>query len=263
MALIDCALLLDLHGMLGVDIHDNLLPPPVGPVPPTVPHAVFQALGLISFTAQKTNIPPNVSAWTRPIILRGSDIGPLIPHIPIPPMPNIKLLTIIPGSGSKSEFGCFTVHAKGKPVATAFPAVYGTLNLNCQGPTTVPLPLLTGIVVAPNTVFAGMSLGDIIASVISLYIDIILQAIMYFVWGKYGDLVGQAAWGKMAEILADTGLGREIIGDVTGMLFSMLLYGSPVGFSGSWTPVSGLTDFKDDQLQSVADYFNDPSTESH
>ena len=161
-----CAVINVLHPMVGVDIHAELTPPGAPPIPvpmPFVPHAVFAPLGnapgLLMGTVKRTDTSQGkkavlVNFVRMPIIIQGSDIGPIIPHIPLipcTPIPNLPL--IILGSGSASEFFAFSVKAHGKAIANA-PFVFLAMNMNCGFP---PTP---GNVIAPSLVFTGFRIGD-------------------------------------------------------------------------------------------------------
>eukprot|EP01035_Chromulina_nebulosa_P062950 gene62950-86101_t len=196
MATLACSVLLDYHMMVGCDFHDALAIPPLV-LPPNLPHVVFHPLGIATFTSQQTDMPKVIQAGNRPVMQRGTDIGMGVPHVPIPPVPlNVLFPLHMISSGSISEFGAFTVLMQNKPVATAFPMVYATMNLNCQGPSTIPFPSTTDVVIAfPNSaVFAGMSPADILASLLALAMDVALQTALNLAWKGYGSLVSKAVF---------------------------------------------------------------------
>ena len=142
--------------MIGIDVHDFI--PPIIPLPPPTPnvHIAMTLLGGMMITASMTTKTTSTGFFS---IHQGSDIGPLIPHLPIPPA-NILFPLHIALSGSTSNFGAFSVMYEGKPVAIAVGVFVGA-NLNCQGPSTIPCSIPSGIVISWNTNMAGFSIGDL------------------------------------------------------------------------------------------------------
>ena len=260
-----------LHPMIGPDIHDNLVPSPVGPVPlpsPKLPHVAFMLLGgVTNFTSHFTSTT-FVNFTESRVVLQGSDIGPLIPHVPIPPVPNLLLLVIIPGSGSVSEFFAFSVKAKDgadgnvKPIATAI-AGFGGLNVNCGSPCAMP----TGVVIAPSTVCTGFRLGDFFASLVGMAMDVGLS---YGISRMFGSGIATRLMGRIAPgIVAALGrtapmlvryISPKIVGDVVTMVLGMVGVGSPTGYSSEHGSVVGAFygDAKSSATQSIADFFNPP-----
>ncbi len=279
--------------MLGTDIHD-LIPPVVPPPPPTPAPSVevFSLLGL--GVPGLIKMEPTVLTHSFPVIQHGSDIGPMIPHVSIPPA-NILTPIHMLASGSKSEFGAFTVMAKNKPLAVAFPLIIiGKLNLNCQGPTTPPLPLPTANVMSPGLNFAGIKLGDIIASYAGMFLDMAIGFVIGKIAGLGGSAISALASKALAKCTSQAIVVQflkskpfmELIGGVATTLFGT---GSPTGWAAPWnaygasgagdaagsipesiagsineasTPIDSTVDsFIDDSAQGIMDYFNDPGIE--
>ncbi len=196
------ALLIELHVMVGQDFHKNQPPPPAPPVP-LAPHAVVAPLNWV-IPASTANTVKATFAQAR-IMQRGTDIQSMIPHIPLTPA---ALLTpaIIATSGSKSYFGPAAVLANDAPVAAALSGVVD-VSLNCGD---VPSP--TGAVIAPNTVVAGMTFGDVLGGAFAMAFDTAAQA-------------------AMNRVVGDLFQGPNALANAFGSGIAGALLGSPIGFS--------------------------------
>src|SRR5437016_6167525 len=131
-----CNVLMQYHWMVGIDLHDALTPLPV----PALPHFVYACLkgGIWGFTpATLANDELNKKVLSTPqagaVMSRGTDIGPLIPHLSLDALGPLYTLA----SSSKSEFGAHSVQASKGPVATACYETFN-FNLNCHGASTPP-----------------------------------------------------------------------------------------------------------------------------
>jgi hypothetical protein len=210
------------HFMLGIDFHDAIVIPPTKL--PWMPHPVFAPLeGYVG--ASSVRRAPTVRAETVEVLKRKTDIGQFIPHTFL----NLLLPAILLGSASKSYFGANTVRVEGTGVAVATMKTTG-INLNCG---TVPLP--TGVVMAPGTVRAGMTLGDALAGLAEMLAEGAIQ-------------------GFMDKMLGIT----EIAGPIVPVLLGYLL-GSPLGYSVPWAPGGEISIQLEKGHDAVAEYFNDPS----
>jgi hypothetical protein len=166
----DCALLLTYHPMIGVDFHDTY-PTPAGPLIPCGPHGVGAYLRFGPwFMGTRSK---EVDCRFGHPMARGTDIKFGIPHIPWVTNFIVYPIMYTAASGSQSHFGVSTVQTEVGPVAVAV-LKYVNLNLNCEGPATCP-PLPTGIVIAYNTVLAGMTMGDFIAGYVTMVAISMLQ----------------------------------------------------------------------------------------
>jgi hypothetical protein len=166
--------LIEFHPMVGVDLHKDQPPPPAPPVP-FAPHATAALLNWVV----PASTADTVKALYGRVMQRGTDIQNLIPHIPLTPA--ALLAGVLTGlSGSKSDFGPASVKAGGKPIAAAV-AVVVNFNLNCGD---IPTP--TGIVIAPNTVVTGMTLGDILGGVFAMVTEAAIQTAMNLLLGDLG-----------------------------------------------------------------------------
>lgn len=254
---VPAAVLNVLHPVISMDLHQPWIPP-APPSPAPVPHFWFQILGGLQFPTVKSTKKTYANFTSTPIIQQGSDIGPLIVHIPS--VPHILLPLIILGSGSVSEFGAFSVQIENRPVGTAIVGFAG-INLNCAYPFAMP----TGIVVAISTVCAGMTLADYLASVASMVLDIALSAIMTLV-GLGGNKLGGAILGQFARgatLLASTSTAVQYIPAVIWQVLGAVGLGSPVGYSSEDYSVIGhyWGNFRDNRARDVIEivhYFDPP-----
>jgi len=151
------------HRMIGIDLHDAIVPPS-GRKIPSLPHTVFAPLhGASAGYAATVLHVPNVRVCFAAALQRSTDIGSMIKHVQI----NALVPFIMYDSKSKSEFGAGTVRVGGRPVGVAVFQTFN-LNLNCGDPTRLP----SGYVNAPSTVRAGMTLGDLYAGLAEMAFDI-------------------------------------------------------------------------------------------
>lgn len=164
--------LIQWHVMVGYDFH----------TPPPPPAGQFTIMVLNGTSLTRTCADDHKSTQTGGKVMgRGTDIGPIIiPHAPAPPIPPFRLAYIIPTSGSKSHFGSskYKINCGGATSCAVAVLFVVNLNLNCGEP--VPTP--TGVVIAPNTHMAGMTLGDFLAGIFSMVLDFVIQSLL----NKYG-----------------------------------------------------------------------------
>jgi hypothetical protein len=235
-----CNVLKNYHVMMGIDLHDGLMPPLAVPAK-NLPYGVVAPLKLGPWGAitgkSRTDVCHSGFGET---LIRGTDIGPLIPHIGVP---QYLLPLIILTSASKSEFGASSVMTPDGPVAIAC-LVVANLNLNCMGPTCPPLPF--GIVPAVATTTAGVTAMDLLCGALTLIFDAAVQyglnrllnssgASRFVNWITRG--LGQrvaAAGLELAVTSLDSHLaqflGRGMIEQAIPTLIGLLI-GSPLGYS--------------------------------
>jgi hypothetical protein len=255
--------------MVGCDFHQELSPT-VPPVPVPMPHFVMALLGnlpgaLMGTVKRSDNSEgknPVLIEFVRvPIILQGSDIGPVIPHIPCTPfIPSPLTLLNTMFSGSTSEFFAFSVKVHGKPVAIAFPEVYFAINLNCGFPCSAPLDAI----IAPATVFTGFRWGDLVAGIAGMFVDALLSLAIntaFNGWGLKGTggLLGSS--GLLASRITNSAVRSVVTSPfLQAFIGSFGLLGSPMGYSNASTTVLGAFygDLKSAGTQGIADYFNPP-----
>lgn len=236
------------HLMMGVDLHDAIMPPSLKPVP-FMPHFVIAELrggmnisfgGGFSGTCKHT---PKVHVYFDEGLNRATDIGPWIDHV----FYNLLIPLILIGSASKSEFGASTVRAEGRPVATA---VFKTsnLNLNCSDPLALP----TGYVDAPCTVRAGMTLGDLIAGILEGLFDMAVSLALSLMFKWLGKFRG------MTRMLGKQGVKifRKIIGNPAVQKAIGWLLGSGMGTSAPFAPYP--SDIQEKFFDDLPKKFDDP-----
>jgi hypothetical protein len=167
-------------------MHDALLPPGFGIPPPylkcqwhiTIPVPLCCAVWGAATGKPVRNVMSSAFGCT---LQRGTDIGPLIPHIGIgPAFPNLLYPVILATSASKSEFGVASVYAGGDVVAIACMGAIGVpcvnLNLNCWGLPFPPMP--SGIVLAYNTVCVDASWWDLVIGALNMILDMLVQYVI-------------------------------------------------------------------------------------
>jgi hypothetical protein len=244
--------------MVGLDLHTGF--PAIIPVPfePFAPHLVVA--GVRCFIWQGASSKENTDIQMPPgdAMAKIFDIGPLIPHVTLPALDNpvwwvIYSLT----SSSQGHFGVASVQTPQGPIAVALFLVANP-QLDCASITqnALPLGLPTGIVIAPNTVVAGLTLGDLIAGILSM---VLVSAATFAIgavlsWGlpKLGTgilnglirilppeimlpatLIGVA----LAQLSpAATTIVKTAISTVIGWAV-----GSPMGFSFNFAPLGSLS----------------------
>lgn len=162
------------HLMIGVDFHMPH-PPPTGiPWPPSpyfVASAMSNSFGPETFVLYS----PTVYADSgQSNMLRGSDIGPMIPHAGIP---SLTIFIEMMLSSSKCHFGPSSVIVSDQHGGTGNPAAALAfninINLNCGFP--IPTP---GLVLAPNTTVVTLTLGDVVAGMYLMVLDFGLQSLV-------------------------------------------------------------------------------------
>ena len=174
------------HMMLGRDLHIPWPPGSPAPAPAPVPYMTLAPMmGMIPMATSKMTI--NVFADSlSAMMVRGTDIGPLIPHVG---PPSITLPIEMVTSGSKSHFGVTKWKVKdqtGAPGCVAV-GVLGLTNLNLNCGTPAPTPF--GLVIAPTTHLAALTLGDLISGLYMMAWDYMAQRIMYMLGNLAGDAV--------------------------------------------------------------------------
>lgn len=197
-------ILIAVHPMVGLDLHMDLMPAAPSPLPsPTHPHVTAHIL--FGWAGIATKWTPTEKTMGIEIVCMGSDIANGIVHIPLP-LTHFLLAAIMTAfSGSKSHFGPASVQTPKGPVGAAL-LVLVNYNLNCG---TVPTP--TGVVLAPNTVVAHMTLGDVIGGFIAMGVDIAVGAALNYLCGKLpikNEAVKSVA-GGVIQFLTGSPLGRS------------------------------------------------------
>lgn len=178
------------HVMSGKDMH---IPwPPGSPAPAPAP-APYQT------TALMIGMVPGLTSRFCPSVytdghaysmVRGTDIGPMIPHVG---PPSATLMVEMLASGSKSHFGASSVQVKdqfgstGNVACALFFLV--NPNLNCG----TPAPTPTGLVFAANTHFETLTLGDVLAGAYLMAFDYMAQRVLMAFGEVVADMLKTAA----------------------------------------------------------------------
>ena len=191
------------HPMIGIDFHQVLVPPaPLTPAP--VPHNTVHIL--IGTWAMATYTEKLFTDSYGPTIMKGSDIGTMIPHIG---SPSVLLLIEIPLSSSKCHFGSSKYKCdKGTVGVSLLFAV--NLNLNCG----TPCPTPTGTVLAVATHRVDMTWGDICAGVMNMASDWLIQTALQFVGSAAGGAAAKglgAVYGEIGAVLLERGAPSFIL----------------------------------------------------
>ncbi|MGB1308467.1 MAG: hypothetical protein ACPG6B_06130, partial [Oceanihabitans sp.] len=201
-----CSLHTNIHPMVGVDLHNGIIPG-TPPVPtPFMPHFVSQVLGGLNL---KASLATKVMSHNFITLQRGSDIGLGIGHVAT----NLLFPILVLASSSVSQFGSFTVHLEGKPAAIA-PLVYVGFNFNCFD----PAPWNTNLIVAPGCNMAGFSLADYVASMVSIALSIAVGFVCNAAFGGLtsasgavvGRVFGKAFLTEGLEEIAQSQFGRFV-----------------------------------------------------
>ncbi len=157
---------------------------------------------------------------------RGTDATILVPHCPIPPIPSPMLLLIILLGSSKIIMGsnktriwCHGMLEGNEDQAVGcciFPYIPISLNLQCWDQkcktfdVTIGAPMLSDIVIAPNSVQVGINFADFLAAMIDWAIDVAIAIFLAF-----GMKAGKAGWSKVssgpeaAKLDNATGIAKE------------------------------------------------------
>ena len=194
------------HSFIGMGSHMAVYPP--APAAVMAPHVSMDTLlGLmISAKWSKTVIGP----FGFQFIGQGSDSGFVVPHIAIPP-PSVLVPVVIAFGGSKPMFSASTVHidvdGSSLPMSAGMiPFNFVSINQACNDPCNYP----SDMVISPNTVVVGLTLGDMIAGFVNIAIDCIVSAIA----NKIGGDVAEAVLSRLATRIAAASL-REVTETLT------------------------------------------------
>lgn len=166
--------------MLSLDIHQCIIPPSPAPFP--LPYGHISFLGHGELIAAKAKFSGSAETMAKgPVktlnlqpMLQGTCCGYFDVHIGN--LANVLYPVMLAFSSSKSLFVSGSVQINGSPTAAAV-LVFMNINLNCNFPVSLP----NGVVYAFSTVQVGMSVGDVVAGVIS---GLVQMAIDYAV-GKF------------------------------------------------------------------------------
>lgn len=205
------------HTFVGIGSHTAVNPPSVVPV--ITPHISMDTLLGLTIRAKysKTVIGP----FGFQFVGQGNDSGFVVPHIGIPPN-NVLIPLIIFFGGSKPMFSASTVRidveGAGTPMACdLIPYNFVGINQACNDPCNYP----SDIVICPNSVVVGMTLGDLIAGVAATLIDVAISWAASAAGGFIGEHLAKAitsvvmrqAAKELAEELGEAS-SKEILRDI-------------------------------------------------
>lgn len=192
------------HPFVGVCRHDYIIPPAI----PTVwwfidADIVNGVTGLFAWPTAAFPFPParrpshgEILDMGVPMEGHGTDATLIVPHIPVPPVPSPLLpLIILLGSSkiimasNRTRIWCkgMTGLSGEDEVAAGccvFPYIPISLNLQCwdfackKYDMSIGAPMMSDVVVAPNTVQLGISLSDYLSALIDWAIDVALAILM-------------------------------------------------------------------------------------
>lgn len=188
------------HTYIGLGRHMALYPPVLVPV--LTPHVSMDTLLGLNINAKwsKTVIGP----FGFQFIGQGNDSGFVVPHIAIPP-PSVLVPVVIAFGGSKPMFSASTVQIDVDGVGLAMAAgviPYNFISFNqaCNDPLNYP----SDMVICPNTVVVGLTVGDFIGGLINVVVDCVISGIA----NKVGGGVAEAIMNKIGGRIAAAFLGE-------------------------------------------------------
>ena len=160
--------------------HNYLGPPPIPPVPVTASPGSLAILALDGLTNMlwppgyglgQNKLTSDVKHKGLTIVQDGHDCGYLIPHVQMTLTAANALTPIqIAFSNKKDMFAASTVLMNKLPTATCCPPM---MMLYCANP--VSLPIAFNATGWGNSVFVGVTWGDIVAGVVAIGPEIILE----------------------------------------------------------------------------------------
>jgi hypothetical protein len=201
------------HSFIGIGTHTGLLLPP--PSPPAIyPHIAMDTLLGLTIKAKysKTVIGP----FGFQLIGQGNDSGMMVPHLCLPPNSVLVPIVIVFGS-SKPMFSASTVKidvdGEGLPTAcNVIPYFPIGINQACNDPCNYP----SDIVICPNTIVVGLTLGDFLSGLFLTVFDVAFSYAASWLGGKIGDKIVGGVLGQVWKAEA-TAIARQI-GDEAGVI---------------------------------------------
>lgn len=181
---------LTIHGFIGMGSHNALYPP--APTPAIVPHVSMDTLLGLTLGAKFTTTV--IGPFGFQFIQQGNDSGQIVSHIAIPP-PSVLVPVVIAFGSSKPMFAASTVKMQGTPVAAGMiPFCFTSINQGCNDPCNYP----GDMVICPNTVLVGLTLGDFLGGLLAIGVDCAISAIA----NKIGGEVAEGVMGAIASRVA-------------------------------------------------------------
>ncbi len=264
----ECAILKDYDLMIGLDPH-GLYPTLLTPVATVaIAHFVSATIGLHLGVIPAGSKDEHVDNMSGKTMVRGTDRGPWIPHIPFGP--NAKAPLLMLSSSSKTYFGVTTVVTKKGPVAVASFVMVGQ-NFNCaEMPPAISLNTPTGLVFSlPSLNFAGMSWGDAIAAGLFIGVDLLTGWVSSKVCGYIKDNVVAKLVVLVALAIATTAVslhdlkkrnptweaaGAAILAGGTLSLMTLVGGGKELNAAGKEFVESGISTLGKDHVSSLTKF---------
>lgn len=176
------------HLMIGTDLHKPWPPGSAAESPVPAPYLTLAPMNM--GPGVTTRFTRSVLGEGVPAMIRGTDIGTMIPHFG-PPSLTLPVDMLL--SGSKSHFGASSVRVKDQfgAAGNLASALLGPVNpnLNCGAPSPTPF----GMVYAPTTVRESLAVGDVVTGAYLMAFDHAAQTVMAKVGEMVGRFVGETA----------------------------------------------------------------------
>jgi len=191
-----CCVIANYHPMLGVDFQDGF--PALIPIPliPKAPHVVFAMVRFGPWWMAGAVENADIQMPPGNAMAKIFDIGMFIPHLTFPALNHfVYMLIYTLCSTSQGHFGVSSVLTPKGPIAVAL-MLFVNPQLHCDA----PLPLPTGVVLAPNTVVAGLTIGDFLAGIFSM----VLTSAVTWACGKvvsWGTNIASKALGGLGDLV--------------------------------------------------------------
>ncbi len=179
-------------------------PAPLPPVP-NAAVAIAQQAHPPGVALHAARLTRTVRHRRQPLVQRGHDCGPGIPHLTYPIIPNPWLAVIIPGSSCKVLVGAGTVKVDGTPAGASGLVGLMLPMLTCGFP--APTPTAFPVSTITNTVKVGLTPMDLLSGAVHMALDILSAGIMARVFRSPTPPGGHSAMDLVLE-----GLGKLLPG---------------------------------------------------
>ncbi len=156
---------------IGISIHK--LWPPMSPAPVGYAPSIEGAM-LFWIDPSGRMTSTDVKFDGRSPVLKGHDIGKLIPTITLPPA-NLWLIIAIATSSAEVKFAKHTVEVNGTPAGAHFPFLMPMKA--CGDPFSLPTGIVPDVIFR-NTVVFGLSLADLLKGWFALLIDLVVEVLI-------------------------------------------------------------------------------------
>lgn len=167
---------------------------------PPVPH--IEGGVSLSHPGGTGKISKDVSFDGAGAVKSGHDLGALVPHISVPPVPvNLYLAVIHPSSSCKAVWMKWSVEVNGTSMAVFHPMpAFSCALMMCGDPVKLPLGF---VVDAPirNTVCTELTLGDILANTLAMAFEMAMDALFKLVMKRINTSIGRRIFGSGPKAL--------------------------------------------------------------